>query len=91
MKILLDLGQTSVCCQMSYKNTFTFQSIWILVLRKGGPLLLLHFQVTVLRLPTLQEILRQVRPLHVHFRPCWMQLPTGESFHILGLLSKEEK
>lgn len=91
MKILLGLGQTSVCCQMSYKNTFTSQSTWILELRKDGPLFLLYFQVVALPVPALQELLRQISLLHVHFRPCWMQLWTRECFHAPGPALKGRK
>lgn len=65
MKILLGSSQTSVYCQMSYKNIFTFQSIWILELRKGWPLLLLYFQAVALHIPTLQELLRQVHYMFI--------------------------
>lgn len=54
---------------------FRIEKRWAFVIILSG---------SALHIFTLQELLRQISLLHVHFRPCWMQLLTRERFHTLG-------
>lgn len=77
IKIFVGSSQTSVGCQTTCKNTFTFQNIEILKLRKLG-----FFVVTTLvancsscvHISGILEKFRQPSSLHVCYRSCWMQM-----------------